>query len=442
MTLLSTAAIAALLVLIGALGLAAKRRADAFEATCAELAAIHCNAPMTLLVVDSGLQVREPTGMAGRRPGGAIGCLNALADPRGCGYSPVCSQCAIRSAALDTLRTGARHDGVEAWVPQSIAGTVERRCLSLYAAPLELRGGRHALVCAQDITERKLAESELELQAELINHSHDAIIRADADGAIRAWNRGAEETYGWTEAEALGQAVHELLRTQSGCAEGEQIHTRRDGQEIVVESRRVLVRGGSGGAPAGILEINRDVSARKQTERQLAEVHRKTTAILDSISDGFNAFDREWRYTYVNAAAAKMLRRRPEELLGGSVWELWPHAADSPFGAAFRRAVAENAPAQVEAFYPEPLDRWFEVRCYPSPEGVSLFFADTTDRKRAEETLRETVRELEAALAERTVLLKEIHHRVKNNLAVISSLLRDRFPSLACPSPSTTFFSC
>jgi len=407
-------------IAIGAVVLVVFMAVRGWHAARVELAAIHANAPMTILVLNGELRGRKPNG--GRRPGDAIGCLTALTDPRGCGYGEACGECAIRQAALDTLRTGARHDGVEAWIPRTMDGKVERRCLLLYTSPLQL-GGRHALVCAQDITDRKLAAAEMELAAELVNLSHDAIIRADANGAIRAWNRGAEETYGFSEAEALGQAIAELLRTKPGRWESELMHTRRDGREIVVESHRVLVRSESGGAPAGILEINRDVTERMRTQEQLVEAHRRTTAILESISDGFNVFDRQWRYTYVNATAAKMVHKRPEELLGNSVWELWPHAADSPFGAAYRRAVAEKVPVQVEAFYPEPLNRWFEVRCYPSPEGLSLFFADTTERKRAEERLHRTVRELEAALAERTVLLKEIHHRVKNNLAVISSLL-------------------
>jgi PAS domain S-box-containing protein len=123
----------------------------------------------------------------------------------------------------------------------------------------------------------------------------------------------------------------------------------------------------------------------KWDQAKLAESQRKTAAFLESISDGFIAFDREWRYTYVNAAASHMMGREPGELLGKNLWELWPHAENSAFGASYRRAVAENLPLQVEAFYPEPLNAWFEVRCYPSPEGLSLFFTDTTRRKQAEE---------------------------------------------------------
>jgi two-component system cell cycle sensor histidine kinase/response regulator CckA len=132
-----------------------------------------------------------------------------------------------------------------------------------------------------------------------------------------------------------------------------------------------------------------------QTESKLAEdklgaANRQMSSILESISDGFNVFDREWRYVYVNPAAARMVHKRPDELLGKNVWELWPHAWDSPFGVAYRRAVEENVPVQVESFYPEPLNAWFEVRCYPSPEGLSLFFTDVTERKRADQELRES----------------------------------------------------
>ncbi|HYL34972.1 MAG TPA: PAS domain S-box protein [Bryobacteraceae bacterium] len=126
----------------------------------------------------------------------------------------------------------------------------------------------------------------------------------------------------------------------------------------------------------------------RRSAKQLATAHRKTTAMLESIHDGFITLDREWRYHYVNPAAARMLGKTPEELLGKNFWELWPLAEDSPFGTAFRQAVAENAPVQVEAFYGEPLNLWFEVRCHPSPQGLSLFFSDTTERRRTQEQLR------------------------------------------------------
>lgn len=126
----------------------------------------------------------------------------------------------------------------------------------------------------------------------------------------------------------------------------------------------------------------------KRSSKQLAAAHRKTSAILDSIHDGFVAFDHQWRYTYVNRSASEMLGKSPEEMLGKNLWELWPLVADLPSGAIYRRAMEENVFLQVEDFYGEPLNAWFEVHCYPSPEGLSLFFTDTTQRRHDQERLR------------------------------------------------------
>jgi len=429
----------------------ARRRAqEILRATYSELAVIHANAPVVLLVLDDQFRVekanapaarlarREASRIVGLLHGSAIGCLNALSDPKGCGYGPSCSQCPIRLAALDSLYTGARHQGVEAWVPVSDGHRQQQRCLLVSTAAIELDHSKKVLICAQDMTEHKRDELELQRQARLIDLSHDAIIKTDARRVIQGWNTGAEEIYGWKVSEARGKVIHALLNPQPAIAagidvilsregrwEGELVHTCRDGRQIVVESRHVLVRD-QAGATVEILEINRDITQRKKAQQELSQAYRRTTSILESISDGFNFFDRDWRYAYVNPAAARLVRKTRDELLGKNLWELWPHAADSPFGVAYRRAVEQNITVQVEAFYPEPLNAWFEVRCYPSSEGLSLFFTDTTSRKHDEEKLRETVRALESALAEKTVLLKEVHHRVKNNLAVIASLLNMR----------------
>jgi len=420
---------------------------DLLRATYSELAVIHDNAPVALLVVDDQLRVekanapaarlaqREVPDIVGLRFDVAIGCLNASSDPQGCGYGPSCGQCPIRTAALDSLSTGARHVGIEAWVPVSDGRRQQQRCLLVSTAAIELDHSKKVLICAQDMTEHRRDEREIQRQARLIELSQDAIIKTDANRMIQRWNSGAEEIYGWKVAEARGKMIYVLLQThgaigagidaalsRDGRWEGELVQTRRDGRQIVTESRQVLVRDHSGAA-IEILEINRDITERKRAQQELSQAHRRTTAILESISDGFNFLDRDWRYAYVNPAAARLVHKTREELLGKNLWELWPYTADSAFGAAYRRAVAENIPVQVEAFYPEPLNAWLDVRCYPSPEGLSLFFTDTTARKRDEEKLRETVRAMEAVLSEKTVLLKEINHRVKNNLAVIASVL-------------------
>jgi PAS domain S-box-containing protein len=111
-------------------------------------------------------------------------------------------------------------------------------------------------------------------------------------------------------------------------------------------------------------------------------------ALLERVTDGVYALDRDWRYTYVNAAAAGLVGRRPEELVGRNVWALFPDAVGLPFFEAAQRAEATGEPSHVEAHYP-PLDAWFESTIYPSAEGYTIVSRDVTARRRADAALRE-----------------------------------------------------
>ena len=130
----------------------------------------------------------------------------------------------------------------------------------------------------------------------------------------------------------------------------------------------------------------------------LENAQRRTNTILESISDGFITLDRDWRYTYVNAAAAKMLGKRSEELLGMSMWDAWREAASTELGAACRRSMQENTPIEEETFFPDPVSRWFQIRCYPSSEGLTIFLNDVHEHRRAGEALRESEARLSLAV--------------------------------------------
>jgi PAS domain-containing protein len=110
-----------------------------------ELAAIYANAPVILLVVDEDLRVEklndlgvrftghQMSELLGMRTGGALRCVEALADPRGCGYGPACTRCSLRLAIVDSVQNGTRHEGVEVWMPfASSSGRQEQRCLLVH----------------------------------------------------------------------------------------------------------------------------------------------------------------------------------------------------------------------------------------------------------------------------------------------------------------------
>src|SRR5579864_8266938 len=128
---------------------------------------------------------------------------------------------------------------------------------------------------------RELYE-ELREQASLLTLTHDSVYVLDMNGVIRYWNRGAEALYRWTADQAVGEIAHDLLKTvfpapieqikaeliRTGRWEGELVHTKQDGTELVVASRWALQRNEQG-TPIAILETNNDITERKQVEENL-----------------------------------------------------------------------------------------------------------------------------------------------------------------------------
>jgi two-component sensor histidine kinase/PAS domain-containing protein len=163
------------LVLMVASEVTAHKRVEAeLQSVCAELAAIHANAPVALFVINDGLRVekvnelaarfadRPATEIVGRQQGDAFGCLNALANPGGCGRGSECEYCAIRAAVLDSLATGASHHRVEARLSRSVNGAGEESCLLISSSPMQFDSVRKVLICAQDISEQKRTQLALE----------------------------------------------------------------------------------------------------------------------------------------------------------------------------------------------------------------------------------------------------------------------------------------
>jgi len=126
------------------------------------------------------------------------------------------------------------------------------------------------------------ATLRLKSQAALLDLTHDAIFVRGSDGTLTYWNRGAEKLYGWSAEEAVGRKAAELLRARfcvepapgnpeflrSGRWEGEVLHARRDGTEVVVASRWSLYRDPHG-KPVATMETNSDITDRHQVEEAL-----------------------------------------------------------------------------------------------------------------------------------------------------------------------------
>ncbi|MBY3551829.1 SpoIIE family protein phosphatase [Modestobacter lapidis] len=102
---------------------------------------------------------------------------------------------------------------------------------------------------------------------------------------------------------------------------------------------------------------------------------------------GLIELDTDWVVRYINAAGEAMVGHSRDELVGRSYWEAFPGNVDNEFGRAYQEVVATRQPQTVEAFSPEPLNQWFEVHAVPTPQGLWLYFTETTTRRQAQERL-------------------------------------------------------
>ncbi|MBW3584830.1 MAG: PAS domain S-box protein, partial [Cyanobacteria bacterium 0813] len=160
----------------------------------------------------------------------------------------------------------------------------------------------------RDISDRKKVEQTLRQTLEILDLASDAIIIRDMDDRIIYWNQGAEKLYGWTKAEVVGEYIHTFLKTvfpkpleivlteffEQGIGEGELHHTTRDGRHIIVASRWTLQRDGEG-KPCAQLEINNDISDRKQAEDAIKQSEGRYRSLIAATSQLVWTADAEGR---------------------------------------------------------------------------------------------------------------------------------------------------
>jgi serine phosphatase RsbU (regulator of sigma subunit)/PAS domain-containing protein len=157
------------------------------------------------------------------------------------------------------------------------------------------------------------------------------------------------------------------------------------------ETRWVHARGraipGRGGEAERVLGAAYDTTG----ERAAAA---RVTRVLEAMPAGFFSLDREWRFTHVNAEAERLLDNSREELLGRVLWDAFPAATNSVIEDSYRTAVRSGLPVSFDAYYPAPLDGWFEVRAWPSPDGLSVYFLEVTERRRVQERAERSAQRL------------------------------------------------
>jgi PAS domain S-box-containing protein len=192
---------------------------------------------------------------------------------------------------------------------------------------IQWQGMEVRVAAVRDATDRRQTEAMLRQRAALLDQANDAIVVRDLDDRIIFWNQGAERTYGWTREEALQKVAHVLLKTrypmpfeevrkrilQDEAYACELDQTCKDGRRIVVESRWALQRDDEGRAIA-ILQINRDITIRKQLEDQIRQHNLELEAEINRRTAQIQILERQRLENEKQAALGRMASRIAHEI--------------------------------------------------------------------------------------------------------------------------------
>lgn len=139
----------------------------------------------------------------------------------------------------------------------------------------------------------------------------------------------------------------------------------------------------------GIILFFNDVSSRKRAEERRDEVTHQLDQVFEVTTDAIIGLDRNWSFTFANYRAKKILAPTGD-LLGKNIWEEFPAAHHSELRINYERTMRDRTPTTFEAFYPAPLNLWFNILSLPSKDGIIVFFRDITQQRNDEAALRES----------------------------------------------------
>lgn len=226
----------------------------------------------------------------------------------------------------------------------------------------------------------------------------------DLDSGALRWDDRLLEIFGHTREsfggtiEAFDACLHVDDRARVGAALTQAIATCggyaaeyrvvRPGGDVRWIAARGHAVAGADGRAARVVGAAYDTTATHDLEARLART-------LEVMPTAFYHLDSSWQFTYANPEARRLLAPMTSELVGGDLWEMFPDLVGSDFERHYRGVVATGRPASFEAYYPPPLDAWYEVRCWPVPDGVSVYFIDITKNRQARAVLESAARRAE-----------------------------------------------
>jgi PAS domain S-box-containing protein len=295
---------------------------------------------------------------------------------------------------------------------------------------------------ARDISEQKKAEEAIreseEKYRKIFESMYDVYYRTDREGIVTEISPSVYTQAGWDPGDVIGHPVTDFYRDPStrkiftntlkekGAINDYELQLlAKDGRVIEVSvSSRIMVD--DQGRSMGVEGVLRDITMRKQMEKALRESEEKFRTMVENSLQGIFIFQ-DSGVVYANEALEQVTGYRTEELLSLPFEKLrglvHPDDQDMVWGRLADRLAGKDVPSRYEfkVVRKDGKPRWLEMISgrieYDGKPAVQGAVIDITEQQQADE-------QIQASLREKEVMLREIHHRVKNNMQIILSLLR------------------
>lgn len=295
---------------------------------------------------------------------------------------------------------------------------VEKSCI-----PFVLQGRQFAYLISRDITDKLDVESALRISEEqfrtLVHNTKDGIVIVDVQGILRFMNPAAQRLFRRTEDEMLGSPFGFPILSQQST---EIDILTGDGLSAIAEIGITETMWNR--EPAYIVLLH-DITDRKKAEDKVRRSEEKFRLLSEAMRDMVCLHAVDGTYLYVSPSVRDLLGYEPEEMIGINPYTLFhpddfaliKHQAHVPIVEGKRDVLTEYRIRKKDGEYV-----WFETISHPIIDeygrvvNIQTASRDITDRKLSDQRIR-------ASLEEKEILLREVYHRVKNNLQIVSSLL-------------------
>jgi PAS domain S-box-containing protein len=307
----------------------------------------------------------------------------------------------------------------------------------------------------RDVSARKRADVEHRRLSAVIQASSDFIGVSDLDGRPLFLNEAGQRLAGLNGMEEVrAHHIADFFAPEARAALRDELLPRllahgrdaweldflnlRTGERIPVSWNAFRIDDPDTGEPLALATITRDLRERRRAQQEIENYRRRIDTVFASITDAFYGLDRDFRFSYLNDRAVQVLGDllgeplSREDFLGNEVFAMFPGIVATATERNFRLALAERRTIAYEYLYP-PRARWFDIRVYPSDDGLAVYFIEISDRRAAEALRRRQTRQ-QAAVAELGIRASQGTDAValmEEAVAVVSRTLEVEFVAVA-----------